>query len=49
MVQPGVRDAFRFQSAQERGIHADGWRRVLDYLENHFQRAESKTADREKT
>jgi uncharacterized protein YndB with AHSA1/START domain len=26
-----------FQSAQARDTHADGWRRVLGYLENHFQ------------
>ena len=26
-----------FQNAQARDQHADGWRRVLGYLENHFQ------------
>jgi uncharacterized protein YndB with AHSA1/START domain len=32
-----------FQDEQAREIHADGWRRVLGYLENHFQKMKQST------
>jgi uncharacterized protein YndB with AHSA1/START domain len=32
-----------FQTAQGRDGHADGWRRVLGYLENHFQAGKQST------
>jgi uncharacterized protein YndB with AHSA1/START domain len=37
-----------FQNAQARDMHADGWRRVLGYLENHLQEIKQPTLIAEK-
>jgi uncharacterized protein YndB with AHSA1/START domain len=41
-----VHSGFRDESARD--MHADGWRRVLGYLENHFQEIKSPTHATEK-
>jgi uncharacterized protein YndB with AHSA1/START domain len=37
-----------FQDEEARETHADGWRRVLGYLENHFQEVKPQTYATEK-